>query len=82
MKFPHIIEAEYLDGYRIWVRFRDGTEGEVNLVNELNGTVFAPLKDIDFFKEFTLEGNTLTWPNGADFAPDFIYSSLGQIQTA
>ena len=82
MKFPHIIKAEYLDGYRIWVRFRDGTEGEVDLVNEIDGTVFAPLKDIGFFKEFTLEGNTLTWPNGAEFAPDFIHSSLRQIQTA
>jgi hypothetical protein len=82
MKFPHIIKAEYLDGYRIWVRFHDGTEGEVDLVNEIDGTVFAPLKDIDFFKEFTLEGDTLTWPNGADFAPDFIHSYLRQIQTA
>ena len=82
MKFPHIKEAEHLDQYRIWVRFSDRTEGEVDLANELNGTVFAPLKDIDFFKEFTLEAHTLTWPNGADFAPNFIHSSLRQIKTA
>jgi len=82
MKFPHIEKAEHLDGYRIWVRFSDGAEGEVNLANELHGTVFAPLKDVDFFKQFSLEGHTLTWPNGADFAPDFIHSSLRQIKTA
>lgn len=56
--------------------------GEVDLVNELSGTVFAPLKDIDFFKEFSLEGHTLTWPYGADFAPDFIRSSMRLIKTA
>ena len=55
---------------------------EVDLANELHGTVFTPLKDIDFFKEFSLEGHTLTWPNGADFAPDFVHLSSKQIKTA
>jgi hypothetical protein len=82
MKFPHIKKAEYLDEYRVWVRFSDGAEGEIDLSNELHGTVFEPLKDTEYFKQFSVEGHTLTWPNGADFAPDFIYSSLKQIKTA
>ena len=82
MKFPHIIEAEYRNEYKIWVKFSDGAEGEVDLTNELDGTIFAPLQNTDFFKQFSLEGHTLTWPNGADFAPEFIHSSLKQIKTA
>ena len=82
MKFPHIIAAEHLNGYQVWVKFSDGTEGEVDLTNELDGTIFAPLQDIEFFKQFSLEGHTLTWPNGADFAPEFIHSHLKQIKTA
>jgi hypothetical protein len=57
----------------IWLRFRDGTTGEVDLSRELWGTVFEPLRDVEYFKRFTVhpELKTLVWPNGADFAPEF-----------
>ena len=34
-----------------------------------------PLKQPAYFKQFKLDDDlmTLTWPNGADFAPDFLY---------
>ncbi len=82
MKFLHIEEAKYLNGHRVWVKFSDGTEGQVDLRNELDGPIFEPLKDPDYFKRFTLEGHTLTWPNGADFAPEYIHSLMPQIKTA
>lgn len=81
MKFLHIDDAKYLDGYRVWVKFSDGVEGQVDLEDELEGPVFEPLKDSDYFKQFTLEGHTLTWPNGADFAPEYIHSLMPQIKT-
>ena len=40
MKFIHIEDAKYLDEYKIWLRFSDGKEGEVDLRNELDGKVF------------------------------------------
>lgn len=82
MKFLHIDEAKYLDGHRVWLKFSDGTEGQVDLGNELGGPVFEPLKDPEFFQQFTLEGHTLTWPNGADFAPEYLHALTLQIQTA
>lgn len=82
MKFLHIEEAKYLNGHRVWVKFSDATEGQVDLRNELDGPIFEPLKDPDYFKRFTLEGHTLTWPNGADFAPEYIRSLMPQIKTA
>lgn len=71
---PRIIEARYVSGHTIWLRFADGAEGEVNLENELEGEVFEPLKDENYFKDFTLhtELRTVVWPNGADFAPEFL----------
>jgi hypothetical protein len=82
MKFLHIEEAKYLDGYRVWLKFSDGTDGQADLKNELDGPIFGPLKDTEYFKQFTLEGHTLTWPNGADFAPEYLHDLLPQIKTA
>lgn len=80
MKFLHIEEAKYLNGHRVWVKFSDGLEGQVDLKNELNGPIFEPLKDPDYFRRFTLEGHTLTWLNGADFAPEYIHSLIPKIK--
>ena len=73
-----LIEAKHVKDYVIWLRFQDGTEGEVDLKNELYGEVFEPLKNMDYFKSFIvhLEYHTIVWPNGADFAPEFLYSTL------
>ena len=74
----HIEEARYLDGYRIWLRFDDGAEGEVDLSRDLAGPVFEPLRRPEFFRSFQLhpELKTLVWPNGSDFAPEFLHGKL------
>jgi hypothetical protein len=75
---PKLKEAIYQSDYRIWLRFADGVEGEVDLEEELWGEVFESLKNKDAFAGFTLdpELDTLVWPNGADFAPEFLYQKL------
>jgi hypothetical protein len=78
MFFIHITQAKYLKDYKIWLSFNDGTEGEVDLASELHGEIFEPLKDISFFKSFTLEGHTLSWQNGADFAPEFLREQINR----
>ena len=70
-----VIDARHVKDYTVWLRFVDGTAGEVDLSGELWGPVFEPLKDPDYFRQFVLaEYGTLAWPNGADFAPEFLYS--------
>ena len=64
------------------VKFSDGTEGRIDLERELEGPIFEPLKDPEYFKQFTLEGHTLTWPNGADFASEHLHALTPQIETA
>lgn len=71
-------DARYVRDYIVWLKFSDGTEGEVDLKDELFGEVFEPLKDREFFQRFVVhpEWLTLTWPNGADFAPEFLYAAV------
>lgn len=73
-----VLEARYLRDYVIWLRFRDGTTGEIDLGPELWGEVFQPLQDVEYFKQFTVHPEllTLVWPNGADFAPEFLHDAV------
>ena len=70
--FIHVEDAKYIRDYTVWLSFNDGSQGEIDLSTELYGEIFQPMKNIDFFKSFTLEGHTLFWENGADFAPEFL----------
>jgi len=73
----HVVEARYQGGFRVWLRFDDGLDGEVDLGSELDGEVFAPLRDPDYFARFTVD-ETLVWPNGADFAPEFLHRRVAR----
>ena len=75
---PRVIDAHYVHHFTIHIRFSDGTEGDVDLSHELHGEVFVPLKDPVIFKDFAVhpEFHTLCWPNGADFAPEFLYEKV------
>jgi hypothetical protein len=73
-----VVEARYISGYTVWIRFEAGMSGEVDLSGELSGGVFEPLKDEAYFKAFHVnpDTGTLEWPNRADFAPEFLYDKI------
>ena len=73
--FLHVLDAKYVRDYVLWLRFNDGTEGEIDLSCELDGEMFAPLKDKGLFRQFRVdeELETVVWVNGADFAPEFLH---------
>lgn len=71
--FVHVVEATYVADHRVLLKFNDGTQGEVDLSQSLAGPIFEPLRDVAYFRRFALEGHTLTWPNGADFAPEYLH---------
>lgn len=70
----HIKSVKYLSGFRLWVAFDDGTEGQVDLQEHLRGPIFEPLQDERYFARVSIdpELETIVWPNGADFAPEFV----------
>ncbi len=74
--FIHVTSAQYIKDYKIWLSFSDGAQGEIDLSSELFGELFEPLKEIKFFKSFELEDHTISWNNGADFAPEFLREQI------
>ncbi len=68
-------------GMRLQVEFVDGTSGEVNLKAFLQGpriagTLFEQLRDTALFAQVRVELGAVTWPNGADLAPDAMYDAI------
>jgi len=75
---PRIDSAYCVGGFTVHVKFSDGTGSGVDLADELYGEIFEPLKKPAFFAQVSLhpEFHTLCWPNGADFAPEFLYDGV------
>jgi hypothetical protein len=50
MRATELLEARYRRGHTVWLRFRDGTAGEIDLKQDLRGHVFQPLRDPEVFR--------------------------------
>jgi len=71
-----IIKAEYIKDYSIMLNFDNGRKGLVNLKSTIfndKRQIFKPLKNIEYFKRFTLGSWTLNWENELDLAPEYLY---------
>lgn len=73
--FLHVRAAEYLGGHKLLVEFTDGSVREVDLSGELEGEIFEPLRhEAEFARVYVNpDTGTVEWPNGADFAPEFLH---------
>ncbi len=77
-----IVGANYLGDYKVFVRFNDGKEAEIDLEEYIKskseGTIFAPLKNLENFKtvRFNSDTDTIEWANGADIAPERLYEQI------
>jgi hypothetical protein len=80
-----VTSAKYVSGYILELRFSDGISAEIDFSPWIEKfPFFAPLKDIDYFKRFSLDGWTVCWENGADIAPETLHQiALGlQVKVA
>ena len=73
---PSVTRAEYRGGYSIQVTFNDGKSGTIDFLRWLEGPIFEPLKDPEYFQRFFVDGGTVSWPNGADIAPEALYEEV------
>lgn len=85
MYIQQLTAVDQVGPYTLRLQFADGVVGEVDFEPELWGEVFEPLKNPDLFAQFRLdtELNTIVWPTGADFAPEFLYEvACGNLSNA
>ena len=70
---PRVIEAKYLHDFFIHIIFSNGKEGNIDLSPFIGQGIFEPLSNIVYFKKIFVDGWTISWPNGADIAPETLY---------
>jgi hypothetical protein len=79
MKFlPTVVHAEHRGGFRLHIVFNDASENTIDFERWLEGPMFEPLKDPQYFQRFFIDGGTVVWPNGADIAPETLYEVAGR----
>lgn len=70
-----VTAAQVTESHLLELKFNDGTEKTVDVRPLLTGPVFEPLRAAEFFARMHLDEvcGTVTWPNGADLAPEALY---------
>ena len=71
------IEVKALPGFRIWLRYDDGTEGEVDLSDLAGRGVFEAWSDPAIFNAVRLGAHgAIEWGAEIDLCPDAMYLRL------
>jgi len=71
------VEVRPLPNYRIWLRYADGNEGEVDLSHLAGHGVFAVWHTEGVFAKVRLGPNgEVAWPGDVDLCPDALYLRL------
>ena len=71
-----VVEVKPQPGYRLFVRFKAGLAGPVQLrPEELTGAL-APLLDAQFFEQVFINDGAVAWPGEIDLAPDAMYTEV------
>jgi hypothetical protein len=71
-----VVDARHVRDYTVWLRFKDGVEGEADLsdlVFRWSTDWVAPLRDIRYFKSFKVSEGSIEWPNRFDVAPESLH---------
>ncbi len=71
-----VVEVKPEPHYRLFVRFKDGVAGRLQLrPEELTGAL-GPLRDTQFFGQAYIDHGAVAWPGEIDLAADAMYAQI------
>ncbi len=73
-----VTEVKVQNDAALWVRFRDGLQGQVIFLPSAFRGVFARLSQPAEFRQARLQDGVLTWPGELDLAPDAMHQAIAQ----
>lgn len=77
-----MVSLKLLDNYRVWLRYDDSVEGEVDFSDQVGKGVFAAWSDYPFFRQAHIgdDGRRLQWPGEIDLCADALYLEITGLQ--
>lgn len=78
MTIVWVADAKALPVFRLWVRFSDGCEGEVDLKDFIftdQRPIVSALRNPAAFADIRVDMDTVVWANGFDLAPEYLYAN-------
>lgn len=69
----NIVQAQAKDNSLLHILFDDGAAFDVDIKPFIGSGVSQALNDRQFFNSVKVEDGFITWPNGYDFCPEFLY---------
>ena len=75
MIYWKVTNVKHEKEHSLLLTFYNGVRKRIDLKPYLNGPIFQPLLDVEYFKQVKIEGSSIAWSNGADFAPEFLYDN-------
>ncbi len=75
-----VIEVVPKPDYCLFVRFKNGLQGLVQLRRERLTGALEPLRDERFFEQVVIDGGAVAWPGEIDLAPDAMYTEVSREQ--
>jgi hypothetical protein len=71
-----VVEVKPEPDYCLFVQFKDGLTGRVQLRREHLTGALAPLRDMRFFEQVFIDYGAVAWPGEIDLAPDAMYAQV------
>src|SRR5260370_5532330 len=71
-----VVEVKPEPDYCLFLRFKDGLTGRVQLREEELTGVLAPLRSVPFFAQVFINCGAVAWPGEIDLAPDAMYAQV------
>ncbi len=74
---PRPVAVRALPGFKLWLRYSDGVEGEVDLSYLAGRGVFSAWNDRGFFESvFIDQSGGIAWHGNLDICPDALYMKI------
>lgn len=72
-----VTEVEARAEFKVWVRFDDGTEGEVDFSDLADVGIFRAWNDLSFFRRVHVgPSGSVAWSEEIELCPDSVYLRL------
>lgn len=71
-----VVEVKPERNYSLFVRFKDGASGHIQLSPEQLTGALAPLREAHFFAQVFIDNGAVAWPGDIDLAPDAMHNQV------